>query len=174
MNVGLISVLINFCLFFPSLFATNFAGSCRPDDTIQVFGVACNLSLQSTVVRLKPWCWETSLTLSFSCLLLLGPFHWTMIFPMSSRNTSPRLKLFQLISTWKTIQNEAPDPHRVTRPEVKHSSHCAYLFGSHSFLSLNMEQSLHIIAVDFSVPHAGRDPAFLEAKDGGRVILWSL
>lgn len=48
------------------------------------------------------------------------------------------------------------------------SSHCAHLFGSHSFLSLNMEQSLHIIAVDFSVPHATLDPPFLEAKDGGQ------
>lgn len=143
-----------------------------PDNRMRVFGVIIlfdressgNLSLQSTVYRLKPWCWETSLTLSFSCLLLLGPFHWTMVFPMSSRNTSPRLKLFQLISTWKTMQNEAPNP---TLKWNIAGSHCAHLFGSHSFLSLNVEQSLHVIAVDFSVPHARRDPPFLEAKCGG-------
>lgn len=42
--------------------------------------------------------WD-SLTLSLSCLLLFGPFHWTMVLPISSKKTSPRLKLIQLIST---------------------------------------------------------------------------
>ncbi len=48
-----------------------------------------------------------NLTLSFSCLLLLGPFHWTMVLPMSNKNTSPRLKLCQLISTWNKLKHEA-------------------------------------------------------------------
>lgn len=48
-------------------------------------------------------------------------------------------------------------------------SHCAHLFSGHSFLSLDMKQSLHIIAVGFSVPHAGRDPSFLKAE-GDRMV----
>ena len=43
---------------------------------------------------------SSRLTFSLSCLLLLGPFHWTMVLPTSNRNTSPRLKLSQDISTW--------------------------------------------------------------------------
>lgn len=38
-------------------------------------------------------------TFSLSARLLSGPFHWMMSWPRSSRKTSPRLKLFQLIST---------------------------------------------------------------------------
>lgn len=37
--------------------------------------------------------------LSFSLLLLCGPFHCTIAFPRSSRNMSPLLKLFHDTST---------------------------------------------------------------------------
>lgn len=37
--------------------------------------------------------------LSFSLLLLFGPFHCTIAFPRSSRNMSPLLKLFHDTST---------------------------------------------------------------------------
>lgn len=103
-------------LCFPEFFAGRFGASCRSGDRMQLFGVgvlferetfSATLSSQLMVSPQKPGCPETSLTLSFSCLLLLGPFHWTMVFPMSSRNTSPQLKLFQLISTCKTSQNRA-------------------------------------------------------------------
>lgn len=123
----------------------------------------------------KTWRW-TNFTFSFSCLLLLGPFHWTMVFPMSSRNTSPRLKLFQLISTlqdnskWSTWS-----PHKsLISSKFIDDSHCAHLFGSHPFLSFNVEKPLNIIAVDFSVPHARRDPPLLKTKDGKQVFFYGL
>lgn len=48
-------------------------------------------------------------TLSLSMRLLSGPFHWMISFPRSRRKTSPRLKLFQDISTWRAT-GEAQTP----------------------------------------------------------------
>lgn len=53
-------------------------------------------------------------TLSLSMWLLSGPFHWMISFPRSRRKTSPRLKLFQDISTWRAmgeVQTPLSDGH---------------------------------------------------------------
>ena len=50
-------------------------------------------------------------TLSLSMRLLSGPFHCMMSFPRSRRKTSPRLKLFQDISTWGAM-GQAQTPLR--------------------------------------------------------------
>lgn len=44
-------------------------------------------------------CLWSVLTLDFSAMLQLGPFHWISTFPRSSRNTSPLLKLSQESAT---------------------------------------------------------------------------
>lgn len=49
------------------------------------------------------------ITLSFSLLLLWGPFHCTMAFPRSSRNISPLLKLFHDTSTCTWDDGALPD-----------------------------------------------------------------
>lgn len=48
------------------------------------------------------------ITFSFSRLLLWGPFHCTMAFPISSRNISPLLKLFHDTSTCTRSDGELP------------------------------------------------------------------
>lgn len=114
-----------------------------------------------------------NLTLSFSCLLLLGPFHWTMVLPMSNRNTSPRLKLSQLISTWNTFKYGALSQHSLPCAATllhNHQATVAHLFCNHSFLSFNMKQSLHIIRIGFDVPHTGRNSSFLIAEEDKKVI----
>lgn len=54
---------------------------------------------------------QGGVTLSLSMRLLSGPFHCMMSFPRSRRKTSPRLKLFQDISTWGAI-GQAQTPLR--------------------------------------------------------------
>lgn len=51
----------------------------------------------------------------------------------------------------------------------KAGRYCAHLFSCHSFLSLNMKQSLHIIAVGYSVLHARRHPSLLKAEGDRKV-----
>lgn len=61
-------------------------------------------------VRSGGWA-QGRVTLSLSMWLLSGPFHCMMSFPRSRRKTSPRLKLFQDISTWGAM-GQAQTPLR--------------------------------------------------------------
>lgn len=58
------------------------------------------------------WAAQGGVTLSLSMRLLSGPFHCMMSFPRSRRKTSPRLKLFQDISTWGAM-GQAQTPLRL-------------------------------------------------------------
>lgn len=53
-----------------------------------------------------PWFLGQTLTRAFSAMLVLGPFHWIITFPRSSRKMSPSLKLFQESSTCQSQEGQ--------------------------------------------------------------------
>ena len=85
-----------------------------------------------------------------SPLLLSGPFHWTMTFPRSSRKTSPRLKLSQLISTCREETDIGQKEflgarRRGLRPRTDRGR--TDLGGPDVSLPFHMQQPLHVVGV---------------------------
>lgn len=129
-------------------------------------------------------------TLSLSMRLLSGPFHWMISLPRSRRKTSPRLKLFQDISTWgATGQAQSPlRPHpsaisssqpfpvpplssaSALRPDWEGGQKAmpralvdAHLSGHHVPLALDVQQPLDVVGVGLHLLHARSYTPFPDA-----------